>query len=142
MSDDFDETSEPVLTTDEEALLKEVPTLTDVGQARRKFIGQSIAGGLGIFALTLLEQEKVLASLATSPDAPEAASPNGLTQTLRAIAGRERRIWNSNEGRGHLYRRRHRRPAGTPSMAPRRSRRWPRISGNTDPSHEARMKVR
>jgi len=69
MSDDFDETSEPDLTADEEALLKELPTLTDVGQARRKFIGQSIAGGLGIFALTLLEQEKVLAALAISPDA-------------------------------------------------------------------------
>jgi xanthine dehydrogenase YagT iron-sulfur-binding subunit len=69
MNDDFDETSEPDLTADEEALLREVPTLTDVGQARRKFIGQSIAGGLGIFALTLLEQEKVLAALAISPDA-------------------------------------------------------------------------
>lgn len=69
MSDDFDETSEPDLTADEEALLKELPTLTDVGQARRKFIGQTIAGGLGIFALKLLEQEKVFAALATSPDA-------------------------------------------------------------------------
>ena len=69
MSDDFDETSEPDLTADEEALLEELPNLTDVGQARRKFIQQSITGGLGIFALTLLEQEKVFASLATSPDA-------------------------------------------------------------------------
>jgi hypothetical protein len=34
----------------------------------------------------------------TSPDGPAAASPNGLTQTLRAIAGRERRIWNSTKG--------------------------------------------
>jgi xanthine dehydrogenase YagT iron-sulfur-binding subunit len=69
MSDDFDETSEPDLTADEKALLEELPNLNDVGRARRKFIQQSIAGGLGIFALTLLEQEKVLASLATSPDA-------------------------------------------------------------------------
>jgi xanthine dehydrogenase YagT iron-sulfur-binding subunit len=69
MSDDFDETSEPDLTADEEALLEELPNLTDVGQARRTFIQQSIAGGLGIFALKLLEQEKVFASLATSPDA-------------------------------------------------------------------------
>jgi xanthine dehydrogenase YagT iron-sulfur-binding subunit len=69
MNHDFDETSEPDLTADEEALLREVPTLTDVGQARRKFIEQSIAGGLGIFALTLLEHEKVFASLAISPDA-------------------------------------------------------------------------
>ena len=69
MSNDFDETSNPDLTADEEALLRELPTLTDVGQARRKFMEQSIAGGLGIFALTLLEQEKVFASMATSPDA-------------------------------------------------------------------------
>jgi xanthine dehydrogenase YagT iron-sulfur-binding subunit len=69
MSDDFDETSEPDLTADEKALLEELPNLNGVGRARRKFIQQSIAGGLGIFALTLLEQEKVLASLATSPDA-------------------------------------------------------------------------
>ena len=69
MSNDFDETSSPDLTADEEALLRELPTLTDVGQARRKFMQQSIAGGLGIFALTLLEQEKVLASMSTSPDA-------------------------------------------------------------------------
>jgi xanthine dehydrogenase YagT iron-sulfur-binding subunit len=69
MSDDFHDTSEPDLTADEEALLKELPALTDVGQARRKFMEQSIAGGLGIFALTLLEQEKVFASLPTSPDA-------------------------------------------------------------------------
>jgi xanthine dehydrogenase YagT iron-sulfur-binding subunit len=69
MSDDFHETSEPDLSADEEVLLKELPTLTDVGQARRKFMEQSMAGGLGIFALTLLEQEKVFASVATSPDA-------------------------------------------------------------------------
>ena len=69
MSNDFDETSNPDLTADEEALLRELPSLTDVGHARRKFMEQSIAGGLGIFALTLLEQEKVFASLATSPDA-------------------------------------------------------------------------
>ena len=35
MNDDYDDTSEPELTADEEALLKEMPTLTDVGQARR-----------------------------------------------------------------------------------------------------------
>jgi xanthine dehydrogenase YagT iron-sulfur-binding subunit len=84
MSDDFDETSEPDLTTDEEALLKEVPTLTDVGQARRKFIGQSIAGGLGIFALSLLEQEKVLAALAISPDAMF-ASAVGVENSVKVV---------------------------------------------------------
>ncbi len=94
MNDDFDETSEPELTADEEALLKEMPTLTDVGQARRTFLGQTITGGLGLFALMLLEQEKAFAALATAPDAVFAAAPavenpvkvvlkiNGATKTL------------------------------------------------------------
>ncbi|HEV3471306.1 MAG TPA: 2Fe-2S iron-sulfur cluster-binding protein [Pyrinomonadaceae bacterium] len=69
MHDDFEETSGPDLTADEEALLKELPTLTDVGQARRTFLGQTFAGGLGAFALMLLEKEQALAALAASPDA-------------------------------------------------------------------------
>jgi xanthine dehydrogenase YagT iron-sulfur-binding subunit len=75
MHDDFDESSEPDLTSDEEALLKELPDLTGVGQARRTFLGQTIAGGLGAFALMLLEHEKALAALAASPDAVFAPAP-------------------------------------------------------------------
>src|SRR5215212_5923071 len=75
MSDEFDETSGPKLSADEEALLKEMPTLTDVGQARRTFLGQTIAGGMGLFALMLLEQEQALAALATEPGAVFAAAP-------------------------------------------------------------------
>ena len=94
MSDEFDETSGPELTADEEALLKEMPTLTDVGQARRTFLGQTIAGGMGLFALMLLEKEQALAALGTSPDAVFAAATalenpvkvvlkvNGATKTL------------------------------------------------------------
>jgi xanthine dehydrogenase YagT iron-sulfur-binding subunit len=94
MSDEFEDTSEPELTADEEALLKEMPTLTDVGQARRTFMGQTLAGGLGAFALMLLEKERVLAAMATSPDAVFAPAPvlenpvrvvlkiNGATKTL------------------------------------------------------------
>jgi xanthine dehydrogenase YagT iron-sulfur-binding subunit len=94
MKDDFDETSEPELTDDEEALLKEMPTLTDAGQARRTFLGQAGTGGLGLFALMLLEHEKALAALSASPDAVFAAEPamensvkvvlkvNGATKTL------------------------------------------------------------
>jgi xanthine dehydrogenase YagT iron-sulfur-binding subunit len=75
MNDDFDETSGPELTADEEALLKEMPTLTDVGQARRTFLGQTMAGGIGFFALMLLEQEKAFAALSASPDAVFAHAP-------------------------------------------------------------------
>ncbi len=94
MNDDFDETSGPELTADEEALLQEMPTLTDVGQARRTFLGQTIAGSLGAFALMLLEKERALAALANSPDAVFAQAAavenpirvmlkvNGATKTL------------------------------------------------------------
>ena len=94
MSDEFDETTGPELSADEEALVKEMPTLTDVGQARRTFLGQTVAGGLGAFALMLLEKERALAALATSPDAVFAPAPavenavrvafkvNGATRTL------------------------------------------------------------
>jgi xanthine dehydrogenase YagT iron-sulfur-binding subunit len=94
MKEDLDETSGPELSADEEALLKEMPTLTDVGQARRNFLGQTFAGGMGLFALMLLEQEQALAALGTSPDAVFAAAPavenpvrvtlkvNGATRTL------------------------------------------------------------
>ncbi len=75
MKDDFDEAAEPELTADEEALLKEMPTLTDVGQARRTFLGQTVAGGLSAFALMLLEKERALAALAASPDAMFAPAP-------------------------------------------------------------------
>ena len=69
MNDEFDETSEPELTADEEALVKEMPTLTDVGQARRTFLGQTITGSMGLFALMLLEKEQALAALAAEPGA-------------------------------------------------------------------------
>jgi len=94
MNDDFDDTSGAELTADEEALLEEMPTLTDVGQARRTFMGQTIAGSLGAFALMLLEKERALAALATSPEAVFAQATalenpvrvvlkiNGATKTL------------------------------------------------------------
>jgi xanthine dehydrogenase YagT iron-sulfur-binding subunit len=79
MHDDIEESSGPELTADEEALLGEMPTLTEVGQARRTFLGQTLAGSLGAFALMLLEQEQALAALSAAPDAlyaPAAALEN------------------------------------------------------------------
>jgi xanthine dehydrogenase YagT iron-sulfur-binding subunit len=88
--DDLDETSEPELTADEEALLEEMPALTGVGQTRRTFL----AGSLGLFAFDLLALEKALAALSPSPDAVLAADSavenlvkvvlkiNGATKTL------------------------------------------------------------
>ena len=53
--------------------------------------GASGADGGAAVAGTALGEPDV----GTFPDGPAAASPNGMTQTLKAIAGRERRIWNS-----------------------------------------------
>jgi len=75
MNDDFDETSEPELTEDEEALLEEMPALADAGLTRRSFLGQTIAGGLGFLALDLLAHEQALAALSPSPGAVSAAAP-------------------------------------------------------------------
>ncbi|MGH9943226.1 MAG: 2Fe-2S iron-sulfur cluster-binding protein [Pyrinomonadaceae bacterium] len=84
MNDNYDETSGLELTADEEALLKEMPTLTDVGQARRTFLGQTFAGGLGAFALMLLEKEQALTALATAPDAVFATAA-ALENPLRVL---------------------------------------------------------
>lgn len=83
-SDDFDDNSPPeltdedspapALTADEEALLKEMPTLTDVGPTRRTFMQQTIAAGLGAFALDLLVLEKAFGTLRPSPEAVSAAT--------------------------------------------------------------------
>src|SRR5262245_26106652 len=75
MDDDFDESAAPALTEDEAALLAEMPALTGVGQTRRMFLGQVIAGGLGCFALDLLAREEALAALSPAPGAAVAAGP-------------------------------------------------------------------
>ena len=86
MNDYSDETSEPELTADEEALLKQMPTLTDVGQERRTFLGQTITGSLGLFALQLLAKEKAIAALPASPEAvfaPTAGVENAVKIVLK-----------------------------------------------------------
>jgi len=69
MNDELDENSAAELTADEEALLQEMPALADVGLTRRRFLKQTIAGSLGVFALDLLAQEEALAALSPAPDA-------------------------------------------------------------------------
>jgi xanthine dehydrogenase YagT iron-sulfur-binding subunit len=69
MNEEFDENPAPELTADEEALLKEMPVLADLGLTRRTFVKQTIAGSLGLFALDLLAQEQALAALTPAPDA-------------------------------------------------------------------------
>ncbi|HEY0157185.1 MAG TPA: 2Fe-2S iron-sulfur cluster-binding protein [Thermoanaerobaculia bacterium] len=93
--DELDESAEAELSDDEKALLDEMPALTGVGHTRRTFLGTTIAGGLGLFALDLLAQEEALAALAPAPDAVVAADAaaqnlvkvafkvNGATKTLQ-----------------------------------------------------------
>ena len=69
MAEDYDELNEVELTADEKALLDAIPELSETGEARRKFLGQATALGLGAFALNLLPQEQVFANFETSENA-------------------------------------------------------------------------
>jgi xanthine dehydrogenase YagT iron-sulfur-binding subunit len=84
MNDDVNETCRPELTADEQALVNEMPALTDVGQTRRAFLEQTITGGLGLFTLTLLEQEKAFAAMRASPDAVFAA-PAAVNDPVKVV---------------------------------------------------------
>ena len=66
---EFDESAETELTADEAALLENLPELSELGEARRKFLGQAAALGFGGLALNLLAQEQAFAALETSPEA-------------------------------------------------------------------------
>jgi len=59
-----DDSSE--ISADEEKLLDQLGLF---GESRRRFLGQGIGGGLGIFALQLLAKEEALAALQAPPDA-------------------------------------------------------------------------
>lgn len=67
--EDFDITgndSPAEISPDEEKLLDELGIF---GESRRKFLGQSLAVGLGAFALQLLAKEQAIAALEIPPDA-------------------------------------------------------------------------
>lgn len=86
MEREFDEFDEAELTADEKELLKQMPELGELGEARRKFLGQAAVGGLGVFALQLLAHEQVFATMETPSDAVFAqTSPieNGVNVTMK-----------------------------------------------------------
>lgn len=60
------------LSSDEAALLQEMPELSGVGQSRRTFMMQTAAGGIGFFAANLLATESALAQMAAVPGAASA----------------------------------------------------------------------
>src|SRR5688572_9020781 len=66
---DFEENVEMELTDDEKALLESFPELSELGEARRKFLGQAASLGLGAFALNLLAQEQIFAEIPSDAEA-------------------------------------------------------------------------
>jgi xanthine dehydrogenase YagT iron-sulfur-binding subunit len=86
MGDDFDDTSDAALTADEEALVAEMPGLTDVGRARRTFLTQMSASAVGVLAIQMLAEREILANFVPSGDsvfAPVVADENPLSVSLR-----------------------------------------------------------
>src|SRR5437868_3905951 len=73
MADNLEDNSDEQLTADEEALLKDFPELGELGEARRKFLGQAASLGLGAFAVHLLAQEQIFAEI--KPDENAAFAP-------------------------------------------------------------------
>jgi xanthine dehydrogenase YagT iron-sulfur-binding subunit len=80
--DDFDEIE---LTAEELELLKDLPELTELGEARRRFLAQAGAMGLGALALDLLAGEEVLAAFEPAEEAIFApvAEENAISVTLK-----------------------------------------------------------
>ena len=94
MAEEFDEFDEAELTADEAALLRDLsPELSELGEARRKFLGQATALGLGAFALNLLSPEQFFAALETPEGAMFApiAEENAVTVKLK-INGAEKAV--------------------------------------------------
>ncbi len=89
----FEDEPEMTLTEDEKALLDEAAELTELGEARRKFLGQATALGLGAFALNLLSQEQIFANFQVAEDAVfvPVAEENAVKVVLK-INGAERTL--------------------------------------------------
>jgi len=85
MAEELEELGEEQLTADEEALLKDFPELGELGEARRRFLGQAASLGLGAFAVHLLAQERILAEVPANADAVFApvAEENAVTVSMK-----------------------------------------------------------
>lgn len=89
----LDNETEITLTEDEKALLDDTAELSELGEARRKFLGQATAMGLGAFAVNLLSQEQIFANFQVAEDAVFApvAEENAVKVALK-INGAERTL--------------------------------------------------
>jgi len=68
---DLNYTNDFELSEDEEKLLDDLGL---TGSTRREFLGRTVGGALGVFALQLLAKEKALAAISASPDSVFASS--------------------------------------------------------------------
>ena len=72
MTHEFNNDLPAEVSADEAALLREMPALNDVGQARRTFMMQTGGGGIGLFAANLLATESAFAQMTAVPGAASA----------------------------------------------------------------------
>ncbi len=63
MEQELDDLLDFELSEDELALLDDLPELSELGESRRRFLGQASAMGLGAVALNLIAQEQLFAGL-------------------------------------------------------------------------------
>jgi xanthine dehydrogenase YagT iron-sulfur-binding subunit len=87
MANEFDEATEWELSEDEEALLSEL------GESRRKFLGQAASLGLGAVAFQLLLQEQLFAEIPLEPEVVPVpvAEENAVTVNLK-VNGAEKSL--------------------------------------------------
>ncbi len=83
MSNEFEKGPPAELNADEAALLNEMPQLDGIGQSRRTFMLQTVAGGIGVLAANLLAEESALAQMPLEADA---ASAPGVVQNVVKVA--------------------------------------------------------
>lgn len=93
MAKEFDDLGEFELTEDEQALLEELPELTELGETRRRFLKQAAALGVGTAALHMLASEQLFAGMELAEEgflAP-VADENAVTVKLK-VNGVERTL--------------------------------------------------
>jgi xanthine dehydrogenase YagT iron-sulfur-binding subunit len=94
MAEEYENFDDFELTAEEAELLEGLPELSELGEARRKFLAQAGAMGLGAFALNLLAREEVFAALQTSERtgfAPPVAEENAVAVKL-SVNGAEKSL--------------------------------------------------
>jgi len=93
MAKEFDDLGEFELTKDEQALLDELPELSDLGETRRRFLKQAAALGVGAAALHMLASEQLFAGVELAEEGllTPIAEENAVTVKLK-VNGVERTL--------------------------------------------------